>query len=396
MYNFDFEVPTKILFGKGKIEHLAEELVKHGDRVLLCYGGGSIKRIGLYDQIVQSLEHEKIFFKEFGGISPNPRIDEVKEGARIIKENSLNFILAVGGGSAIDCAKAISAAVNYKGDAWEIIKNKPEIKEAIPIGTVLTLSATGSEMNCGSVISNMETKEKLGFGSPMLLPKFSILDPTYTYSVPKKHTAAGTADMMSHTIENYFTLNDHAFLQSRFAEAILKTCIKYAPIAMREPDNYEARANLMWVSTWAINGLLSKGKQTAWSVHPLEHELSAFYDITHGVGLAILTPHWMKTVLNDKTVNKFVNYGMAVWGLPEDADKYKTANLAIQKTSDFFKGLEMPMTLGEVGIGDEHLQEMAEAAIEHKGINGKILGFQEIDVKMALEIYKSAKSEFQF
>ncbi len=395
MYNFDFLISTKILFGKEQLVNLTDELLKYGDRVLLCYGGGSIKRIGLYDQIKEKLDSKNIFFKELSGISPNPRIEEVKKGVEIVREHKLNFILAVGGGSTIDCSKAVSASVNYSGDAWDIITGKAEIKDTIPIGTVLTLSATGSEMNCGAVISNMTTKEKLGFGVPSLLPKFSVLDPTLTYSVPKKQTAAGTADIMSHTFECYFTLNDGAFLQDRFAEAILKTCIKYGPIAMREPDNYEARANLMWAGSWAINGLLSEGKQTAWSVHPMEHELSAFYDITHGVGLAILTPHWLKAVLNEQTVEKIANYGINVWGIPDDTNKYKVAELAIKKTSDFFKSLEIPMTLKEVGIGEEHLEEMAEAAVRHKGKDGRIRGFQDLDAKIVLEIYKASNSEFE-
>ena len=388
MYNFDFEVTTKILFGKNGLEHLADEILKYGSRVLVCYGGGSIKKTGLYDAVTGQLKSRSIFYKELSGISPNPRIEEVERGIALVREHKLDFILPVGGGSSIDCSKAVSAGAGYGGNAWDLIVGKAPITTSLPIGTVLTLSATGSEMNCGAVISNLNTKEKLGFGSPILLPKFSVLDPRYTFSVPAEQTAAGTADIMSHTFESYFTLNDGAFLQDRFAEGILKTCIKYGPVAMKKPDDYEARANLMWAGSWAINGLLSCGKKTAWSVHPMEHELSAFYDITHGVGLAILTPHWLRYVLDDSTADKIAEYGVNVWNLSAGGDKYKTAEAAVQKTADFFKSLGIPMTLKEAGIGEEHLERMAQAAVAHKG--GKIAGFKELHAADVLAIYKAA------
>lgn len=208
---------------------------------------------------------------------------------------------------------------------------KAKVVNALPLGTILTIAATGSEMDRVAVISNLETNQKLSFGHISMAPKFSILDPTYTFSVPKNQTAAGIADIMSHTFENYFTLNDGAYLQDRFAESILKTCIKYGKIAFEEPDNYEARANIMWASSLAINGILSYGKDTKWSVHAMEHELSAFYDITHGIGLAILTPAWMEYVLDDERVDKFVEYGVNVWDIDENMDKYEIAKLAIQK-----------------------------------------------------------------
>ena len=390
MFNFVFDVPVKILFGKDSIENLGDEILKHGDKVLLCYGGGSIKKIGLYDTVTQQLKSKGISYAELSGISPNPRIDEVEKGIALVREHHLNFILPVGGGSAIDCAKAIAAGANYDGDPWDIVTRKTAITEALPFGTVLTLAATGSEMNCGAVITNFKTKEKLGFETPLLMPKFSVMDPCYTFSVPKEHTAAGTADIMSHTFENYFSLNDGAFLQDRFAEAILKTCIHYAPIALKEPGNYDARANLMWAGTWAINGLLGNGKMTMWSAHPMEHELSAFYDVTHGTGLAILTPHWLRHVLNDNTVNKIAEYGVNVWGLPADTDVYKTARAAIDKTSEFFASLGIPMTLHEIGIGEEHLKEMAEAAVMHRSRSGKIRGFQTLTPDDVLAIYKAA------
>ncbi|MEL3906691.1 MAG: iron-containing alcohol dehydrogenase [Treponema sp.] len=388
MYNFTFDVPVKILFGKDSIKGLADEILKYGKRVLLCYGGGSIKKIGLYDEVVQQLTQKGLFYRELSGISPNPRIEEVEAGIECVRKHKLDFILPVGGGSTIDCAKAIAAGALYTGSPWDLITRKAPIGSVIPVGAVLTLAATGSEMNCGSVISNPATKEKLGFGVPAMMPKFSVLDPSYTFTVPREHTAAGIADIMSHTFENYFSLNDGAFFQDRCAEAVLKTCITYGPLAIRQPNNYEARANLMWAGTWAINGLLSRGKQTSWSVHPMEHELSAFYDITHGVGLAILTPHWLRHILNSATVHKIADYGTAVWNVPPEGEPYTRAEAAISKTAAFFKSLGIPMTLREAGIGSEYLETMAEAAAQHCG--GTICGFQELTANDILAIYKAA------
>ena len=388
MQNFNYSIPTKIFFGKGQIEVLAREIKKHGTRVLLTYGGGSIRKSGLYDEVVGSLNENNIEFWELGGIDPNPRIDSVREGIKIIRENNIDFILAVGGGSTIDCSKVIAAGYYYDGDPWDLIIKKAKVTNALPIGTILTIAATGSEMDTGAVITNLETKQKLSVGHPSMAPKFSILDPIYTYTVPKYQTAAGVADIMSHTFENYFTLNDGAYLQNRLAEAILKTCIHYGKIAIDEPENYEARANIMWSSSLAINGLLSYGKDTVWSVHAMEHELSAYYDITHGIGLAILTPPWMEYVLDDERVDKFVEYGVNVWGIDANKDKYEIARESIDKTREFFLSLGIPMTLREVGIGEENLENMAKAAIEHKG--GEVGNFKPLCYEEVLAIYKKA------
>ncbi|NLX62011.1 MAG: iron-containing alcohol dehydrogenase [Tissierellia bacterium] len=389
MKNFHYSIPTEIFFGKGQIQVLGKEIKKYGTRVLLTYGGGSIKRIGLYDEVANILKEHNIDFWELSGIEPNPRIDSVREGVKIIRENEIDFILAVGGGSTIDCSKAIAASYYYDGDPWDLVIRKAKVVDALPLGTVLTLAATGSEMDKGAVITNPETNQKLSFGHISMAPKFSILDPTYTFSVPKIQTAAGVADIMSHTFENYFTLEDGAYLQNRFAEAILKTCIKYGRLALDEPDNYEARANIMWASSWAINGLLSYGKDTNWSVHDIEHELSAFYDITHGIGLAILTPVWMEYVLDDERVDRFVEYGVNVWDIDRSKDKYEIARLAIEKTRDFFKSLEIPMSLREVGIKEEDLEKMAKAAIDNN--NGKKIGnFKPLGYEDILNIYRKA------
>lgn len=385
MYNFNLHLATNVFFGKDVITNLGSEIKKYGSKVLFCYGGGSIKRNGIYSKVIDELKTARLDYVELAGISPNPTLDEVRSGITRAREKRCDFILGVGGGSTIDCAKAISAGLANDVDVWDLITGAEKITAAIPLGSVLTLAATGSEMDNGAVITKTETKEKLGFGSPYLLPKFAIMDPCYTFSVPKHQTAAGIADIMSHTFENYFTLSDGAFLQNRFAEAVLHTCIHYAPIAYREPENYEARANLMWANSWAINGLLDAGKQCAWSVHPMEHELSGYYNITHGVGLAILTPRWLEYVLDDTRVETIACYGKNVWGI-KDTDTYKVAKEAIQKTYQFFESLEIPMHLKELGIDEHDLEEMANAAIRHRG--GSIKGFKTLDASDVLAIYR--------
>ncbi len=367
-------------------ENLPNEIKKYGKKVLLVYGGGSIRKIGLYDKVLDLLNENNIKCIEISGVEPNPRIDTVRRGVRFVKSDKIDVILPIGGGSTIDCAKAISAGSFYDGDPWDLIVDSSKIKKVLPIISVLTLAATGSEMDAGAVISNLETREKLGFGHPDLRPKASILDPEYTYTVPKNQTAAGTADIMSHILEVYFSKNEGAYLQDRMCEALLKTCIHYGPIAYRDGENYEARANLMWASSLAINGLLSNGKSGAWSVHPIEHELSAYYDITHGVGLAILTPNWMEYVLDNTTIEKFVQYGINVWDIDKSLDKEKIAKESIEKTREFFKSLEIPSSLKEININDKHFEDMAEHCVR-KGI---IDGYKLLDKDSIIQIFKSS------
>lgn len=387
MQAFNYSIPTKVFFGKGQIKVLSSQLKDYGTRVLFVYGGGSIKKIGLYDEVVKNLRESGYSYWELSGVEPNPRIESVREGVKLCKEHHIEVILAVGGGSVIDCAKIIAAGYYSESDPWDIMTFKTTVQEALPIGTILTLSATGSEMDPFAVISNLQTNQKLGFGHPLLFPKFSILDPTYTYTVPAHQTAAGTADIMSHIYEVYFSPTKGAYLQDRMAEALLKTCIQYGLLAISEPENYEARANLMWASSLAINGLLTYGKETNWSAHPMEHELSAYFDITHGVGLAILTPPWMEYILDDSTVNKFYEYGVNVWGLPPTSDPYEVAKESIRKTKEFFfKLLNIPSRLRDVGIQEDKLEIMAKASVKH----GKIGNLKPLDAEDVLKIYKAA------
>jgi Uncharacterized oxidoreductases, Fe-dependent alcohol dehydrogenase family len=362
MRNFEYSIPTQVYFGKGQISRLGDAVARFGSRALLVYGGGSIKKTGLYDTVTDLLKKKSIFTVELSGVQPNPRIQSVREGIKLCRENQIEVVLAVGGGSSIDCAKVIAAGACYDGDAWELVLHPEKIEKALPIVTVLTLAATGSEMNGNAVISDTGKNLKLGTGAEVLKPQVSILDPQYTFTVSKKQTAAGTADIMSHIFEVYFTSVPGAFLQARLCEALLKTCIQYGRIAMDEPNNYEARSNLMWASSLAINGLLSYGAEMEWSVHPMEHELSAYYDITHGVGLAILTPNWMKHILNKNTVAKFAEFGVNVWGIDGSLDPYEIAGQAIENTREYFNELGIPSRLRSVGIDGEYLEEMARKA----------------------------------
>ncbi len=386
MNNFVYNLTTKVFFGKGQISNLPSEIKKYGKKVLFLYGKSSIKKTGLYDEVVKLLNDGGIEFLELSGVDPNPRLSTVKEGSRLCREHDLDFILAVGGGSTIDCAKAIAIDRFYEGDTWVDLYRQGKvdtIKKALPLGSILTLAATGSEMNKNTVITNEETEEKYGLGTEIVKPKFSILDPVYTFTVPKHQTAAGCADILSHLFEQYFSPIKKAYVSARIAEAIMKTVIEYAPIALKEPDNYEARANLMWAGTVALNGTASAGKPGDWSVHGIEHELSAKYDITHGVGLAILTPRWMEYVMNDDNVFRLADYARNVWDVREE-DDYKAAEYGIAKTKDFFLSLDIPMTLPEVGINEDRLEEMAKAATK----SGKIGAMKKMDWEDVYNIYK--------
>lgn len=366
MENFEYQAGTRVLFGKGQIEQLPEVISGFGKKVLLCYGGGSIRRNGIYDRVYELLKDCEIY--ELAGIAPNPRIDSDREGIALCRKHDIDVILAVGGGSVIDCAKVVAAGVYYDGDPWEMVAQGKQTEKALPLVAVLTLAATGSEYDDGAVITNPATNEKIGYGNELTMPKVSILDPAYTYTVPSKQTAAGSIDIMSHLLEQYFG-PDHTYLADQMLAGAIRTVIRYAPVAVKQPDDAQARGELMWTSSLACNGILSLGCGFGgWPAHAIEHELSAYYDITHGVGLAILTPRLMRHMLNDSTLARFAQYGRDVWGIAGKDDK-ETAKQAIGETEKFFTSLGVPMTLGELGIGEEHFDEMAE----HANRNNRLL-----------------------
>lgn len=377
MKNFTYNVPTEIRFGRNQLAQLSK-LASSGKNVLLVYGGGSIKRSGLYDEVMSVLAEAGLCVTELAGVEPNPRIESVRKGVELCRENKIDMVLAVGGGSTIDCAKVVAAGACYDGDAWDLVLDGRKIKTALPIYSVLTIAATGSEMDSFAVISDLDKNEKWTTGSGKIKPRMSVMNPEYTFSVSKKQTSAGAADIMSHTLENYFNQVKGAYLQARMCEALLKTVIHYGPIALEEPDNYDARANLMWASSLAINGLVSCGANVAWCVHPMEHELSAFYDITHGEGLAILTPFWMDFALNEETAWKFAEYGRNVFGLSGD-DDMDVGCEAIAATRAFFRKMNLPATLGEVGIDATHFDIMAQKAAV--GCKGSFVPLTEEDIK---------------
>ncbi|MEY8437414.1 iron-containing alcohol dehydrogenase [Atopobiaceae bacterium 24-176] len=390
MKGFTFHIPTKIYFGDDEFSHLGEEVADHGSTVLLTYGGGSIKRTGLYDRVRAQLAEQGLTVVELGGIDPNPRIDSVRQGAALCREAGVDVVLAVGGGSTIDCSKFICAAAVADCDPWDWFADKTTpIEDALPLVCVLTLAATGSEMDNGGVISNPETNQKEGRGADCLLPRASFLDPANTFTVPPFQTAAGSADIISHTCETYFSQDDDLYFLDTFMEGLLRTVIRFAPVAMERGDDYEARANLMWASSWAINGFADGGKTQAWSVHPMEHELSAFYDITHGLGLAILTPAWMRHVLatDPATLPKFVQFAENVFGICDpamgDAEK---AEAGIQALQDFFvNDLGLAASLSAIGIDDEHFSAMAEKACHGPSIKG----FVELTPADVEQIYRA-------
>ncbi|MGL4722032.1 MAG: iron-containing alcohol dehydrogenase [Desulfovibrionaceae bacterium] len=389
MENFEYNINTKIFFGKGSVAHLGEEVKKRAQRVLLLYGAQSIKQNGLYTVIIKQLQESCVQVYELGGIVANPRIESVYEGATICKEHSIELILAVGGGSIIDCAKAIAAQAKMSEDIWTTLyvnQKMEKLVDVLPVASILTLSATGSEMNGNSVISNMTERRKLAIGSDLLRPVFSILDPEYTYTVDKYQTAAGVVDMFSHVCEQYFSEDTKSYLQDSIMESLLKTIMKYGKIVHKDPKNYEARATIMWAGSLALNGLLSYGKSaTDWSTHMMEHELSAYYDITHAVGLAIITPAWMKYVLSEKTAYKFANYGRNIFSLEGDSDM-EIAKRAIEMTESFFISLGIPTKLHEVGIDSKDFEVMAKGATAH----GPIGNMKSLTKEDIISIYKGA------
>lgn len=352
MENFVYDIPTKVYFGKGQIENLGSILPAYGSKVLLVYGGGSIKKNGIYDAIVKQLHSISMPYVELTGVQANPRIETVRKGVEIVKESGADVILAIGGGSVIDCAKVVGAASCSNHDAWDLVVDSSLIKTSLPIISVLTLAATGSEMDHVGVISNMELNEKIGTRHPSMRPKASILDPTFTFSVSKYQTASGTADILSHAMESYFS-NVEAYFQDRMTEGLMKTVVHYGPIAYNDPENYEARANLMWASSWAINDFLKLGKMVGWSCHPIEHQLSAYYDITHGVGLAIVTPYWMEKVLNEKTAPKLALFALRVMGVNDEHDDMVNAKAGIEALRHWYRSMGIAQSLRDVGIEDD-------------------------------------------
>lgn len=375
MKNFRYQNPTRLIFGTGQLAQLATELAPYGRRLLLVYGGGSIKRTGLYDQVQAHLAELGAEVFELPGVEPNPRLTTAQRGIALCKEHQIDVILAVGGGSVIDCAKAIAAGAKYDGDVWDFYSGKARPQAALPLGVVLTLAATGSEMNAASVITNWETQEKIGAWLGVY-PAFSILDPTFTFTVPKDQTIYGIVDMMSHVFENYFHTASNTPLQDEWAEGLLRTVIQAGHRAVENPEDYEARETLLYSGTMALNGYLSMGVAGGdWATHDIEHAVSAIYDIPHGGGLAILHPNWMKYCLETNPA-RFAQLAVRVFGVKPAGRPDREVGLeGIERLRAFWTQLGAPSRLADYGIGDEQIDKMASIATQ----NGPLGSFRRLD-----------------
>ena len=355
MLNFEFKNTTEILFGEGQSKLIPERL-NSNDKILLLYGGGSIKKNGVYDDVVAALAGFE--FVEFAGVEPNPTYETLSEALQVVKEQDINFILAVGGGSVIDGAKYIAAAAHYPGDGWDILVEGAEVTSALPIGAVLTLPATGSESNGNSVVTKKATQQKRAFGSPLVQPQFAVLDPTYTYSLPTRQVANGVVDAFVHVIEQYLTYPVNAPLQDRFAEGILSTLIEQGPQALSTPHDYAVRANIMWSATMALNGLIGKGVPQDWATHMIGHELTALYNLDHAQTLAIVLPALM-FVKKEQKREKIMQLGRRVFAL-ENADEEALIDATIKAVQDFFEQMGVKTRLSDYGLDSQAASEAAE------------------------------------
>ena len=359
MENFVFQNPTKIIFGKATEHQVGKETSRYSKKILLHYGGGTIKRTGLYQRVITALKEAGVEYLELAGVKPNPRLSLVREGIQICRAHRIDFILALGGGSVIDSAKAIAMGVPYVGDVWDFFTGKANLQEALPVGTILTIPAAGSEASTASVITNEDGWYKRGFNSDLIYPRFSILNPELAFTLPKYQVACGVSDIMAHVMERYFTNTPKVELMDRLCESTLKTIINNASLVLEQPDNYDAWAEIMWAGTVAHNNLLNTGRIGDWASHDIEHEVSAIYDVAHGAGLAVIFPAWMKHVYQHD-LNRFAQYAVRVWnvdysfGSPE-----RTAREGINRLENFYQAMGLAITLKDMDITDDRLAEMA-------------------------------------
>lgn len=390
MENFDFYSPTYFDFGRGKESNVGQ-LVKRfgGTKVLLHYGGGSIKKNGAYDAVVKSLKESQIPFTELGGVYPNPKSGLVYEGIELCRKECVDFILAVGGGSTIDSSKAIALGVPYNGDFWDFFGKGRIVEEALPVGTVLTIAAAGSEGSPNVVITHEKDSMKWSSKGDVLRPKFSVLNPEFTATLPVYQTACGITDIFVHICERYFTNTENVEITDRFCEAVMLTLINEAPKLMANPQNYEARANVMWAGMTAHNNICGVGREQDWGSHALEHEISALYDCPHGAGLAVIAPTWMEYVM-EHNINRFAQFAVRVFGCSMNFENPKeTAKEGIRRFRNFLKSIGMPQHLSEFGVKEEEIP----AIVEHflAGNENKTVGaFVKVGKKEALDIYRNS------
>ncbi|MFA6506863.1 MAG: iron-containing alcohol dehydrogenase [Treponemataceae bacterium] len=387
MDNFEFLNPTRIVFGKGTESQVGAEVKRFASSCLLHFGGGSIKKSGLYDRIVASLKKEGIRFVELGGVQPNPRVGLVREGIEICRKNKLEFVLAVGGGSVIDSAKAIAVGVPYSGDVWDFFTGKLMPTTKLPVGSVLTIPAAGSEASHSCVLTNEDGMMKRPLNMEMNRPSFAIMNPELTYSLPPYQTACGVADIMSHVMERYFTDVPKVDFTDRLCEATLKTVIGNATLVMSNPNDYDARAEIMWTSTIAHNNLLSTGRVGDFGSHMIEHELSGINDVAHGAGLAVIFPAWMKYVYK-RHLNRFVQFAVRVWDVDQKFDDPdRTALEGIARMEAYFQALGLPVRLSEIKIDESHFEEMIRKLYAGRGETvGNVVKLKADDVRAILKL----------
>ncbi len=381
MYNFEYKNPVKILFGKGQTAKLNEE-VPVGANILLLAGGGSIRTNGVYDQVKNALKGFHV--TEFWGIEPNPLYETCMKAVDLIKNSKIDFLLSVGGGSVLDATKFIAAAVCFEGgDPWEILVKRIQVEKAMPLGAVLTLPATGSEMNGNSVISRKSTTEKFAFSSPAVMPQFSVLDPECVFSLPDRQVANGIVDAFVHVMEQYLTFNVNTPLQDRFAESILTTLIEEGPKVLADRADYEAAANFMWCATLALNGLIAAGVAEDWATHQIGHELTAFHGIDHGRTLAIVLPGIMNIRRNQKK-EKILQYGERIWGIGEGSEDERI-DAAIARTVQFFESLFVPTRLPDYGVPRETVDKIVERFRIRRSKLGEHADLKADEIRLILE-----------
>lgn len=388
MENFTFQNATKIIFGKDTVSCIGQEIKRFSNNILFVhYGDAFIKESGLWNCVTDSLTASGVQYVEMTGVKPNPVLSTVRKGIEICQKNGIDFILAVGGGSVIDTAKAIAAGVVYKGDIWDLFLRKDTFKDALPTGVIVTIPATGSESSTGAVITNEQNHSKLDIMDTCLRPAFAILAPELSYTLPPYQTFSGIADMMSHVMERYFTSVLNVDLTDRLCEGTLKAIIRNADILLNDPQNYNARSEIMWAATLAHNDLLATGRVGDWACHAMGMELSALYDSTHGATITVITPAWMKYVYKDN-LDRFAQFAMRVWDIEYDFEApARTAKQGIEKLKNFFSKIGMPVSLQELCVPDDRLEEMSQR-VTRNGVIGNIMKLSESDV---LNIYKLAK-----
>lgn len=384
MHNFTFYNPTKLIFGKNSVQRLAKEVQKHGRNVLVVYGGGSIKKNGVYDAVMAQLKSCNVV--ELAGVEPNPRVATARKGVALCREHAIDIVLAIGGGSVIDCAKLIVAAAKIEGDAWDIVTGNVRVEAALPLGTVLTIAATGSEMNFNSVITNTDTQQKLGWGHPLVSPAFSILDPRYTVTVPRDQTIYGIVDIMSHIFEQYFHDATNTKVTDAMCEGVLRTVVETAPLLLDDLQNVEYRETILLAGTMALNNILGMGSEGDWGTHEIEHAVSAVYDIPHGAGLAILFPNWMhhNMLINPK---RFAQIGIRVFNIdPTNKLVEEVAHESIEALRAFWTSIGVPSRLAQFDIDGENIPQM----VRHALIHGPFGRFARLDSEDVFEILEKS------